>query len=236
MANEVYKFDQLGESWWNIDDGEFKLLHKINPLRIEFIKRSVAKHFLPAPDENAFHKLKVLDIGCGGGLASIPMARLGAEVTGIDPSKKAIASAKKKAKSLGLKNVNYINVMPEEFKPEHTFDLILCLDVVEHIDDLEGLAQTMVNLLTPGGAIVISSINKTAKSFLFAIIAAEYLLNMVPQGTHTYGKFVRPSDLENAFKKNNMRIKKLQGISLSIFKQKWQFTDDISVNYLAYLC
>jgi 2-polyprenyl-6-hydroxyphenyl methylase/3-demethylubiquinone-9 3-methyltransferase len=233
MANEVEKFDQIGQNWWNTIDGEFRLLHKINPLRIEFITDCVCKHF--SADINIFKKLKVLDVGCGGGLASIPIARLGAEVTGIDPSRNAISAASEKANSLGLDNANFVNTLPENFATETKYDVVMCLDVVEHVEDLGSLAKVIANLLAPGGAVIISTINKTPKSFLHAIVAAEYVLRMLPKGTHTYDKFIKPSQLQNEFNSYNIEIKELKGIELSILKQQWQFTKDISVNYLACL-
>jgi 2-polyprenyl-6-hydroxyphenyl methylase/3-demethylubiquinone-9 3-methyltransferase len=230
MLNEVEKFDQFGKNWWNTESGEFKLLHKINPLRIEFIKTNLTNHY------GAVSGLKILDIGCGGGLATIPMARLGAEVTGIDPSQQAIIAASNKATELGLNNVRHICAMPELFmEPERSFDAILCLDVVEHVENLEIFAACVAKFLKPDGAVIISTINKTPKSFLQAIVAAEYILKMLPKGTHSYDKFVKPSSLQQEFSKHNISIKKLTGIGLSIIKQKWEFVDQIDVNYLAYL-
>jgi 2-polyprenyl-6-hydroxyphenyl methylase/3-demethylubiquinone-9 3-methyltransferase len=233
MVNEVEKFDQIGQNWWNTEDGEFRLLHKINPLRIEFISQCVCKHF--NSDISIFKKLKIIDIGCGGGLASTAIARLGAEVTGIDPSYNAILAAQQKAESLGLDNISYVNALPENFFTKTKYDVVMCLDVVEHVTDLASLVEVAANLLAPGGAVIISTINKTPKSFLHAIVAAEYVLRMLPKGTHIYDKFIRPSQLQNEFSKHNIIIKKLRGIELSILKQQWQFSKDISVNYLAYL-
>jgi 2-polyprenyl-6-hydroxyphenyl methylase/3-demethylubiquinone-9 3-methyltransferase len=230
MLNEVEKFDRFGKNWWNTESGEFKLLHKINPLRIEFIKTNLTNHY------GAVSGLKILDIGCGGGLATIPMAKLGAEVTGIDPSSQAVIAANNKATELGLSNASHICTMPEFFtEPERSFDAILCLDVVEHVENLEIFAGCVAKFLKPDGAVIISTINKTPKSFLQAIVAAEYILKMLPKGTHSYDKFVKPSNLQQEFSKHNISIKKLTGIGLSIMKQKWEFVNQIDVNYLAYL-
>lgn len=235
MQNEIEKFDAFGQNWWNTQSGEFRLLHKINPLRIEFVKDCLLEHFKLKDGQNVFQSLSVLDVGCGGGLASIPMARLGAKVTGIDPSEKAILAAKNKSKGLGLDNVKFIHALPENFVTSQKFDVILCLDVVEHVENIEIFLEVVANLLAPGGAIIVSSINKTPKAFLHAILAAEYVLRMLPRGTHTYDKFIRPSQLQNALGKYGIKIGKLKGIELSLLRQKWQFTSDISVNYLAYL-
>jgi 2-polyprenyl-6-hydroxyphenyl methylase/3-demethylubiquinone-9 3-methyltransferase len=231
MRNEVEKFEQFGKNWWNVESGEFKLLHKINPLRIEFIKENLASHFKLA----SFNGLKILDIGCGGGLATIPMARLGAEVIGIDPSSQAIVAANNKAEQLGLMNVTHVNCLAEAFEAESEFDVVLCLDVAEHVDSLEILAQHIAKFLKPNGAVIISTINKTTKAFLQAIVMAEYILRMLPRDTHQYNKFIKPSELHKEFYKYDISIKKIVGIELSVLNNKWQFTDKIDVNYLAYL-
>jgi 2-polyprenyl-6-hydroxyphenyl methylase/3-demethylubiquinone-9 3-methyltransferase len=241
---EVEKFDNLAHNWWNANDGEFRLLHQINPLRIEFILKHIQRHFKITANQNApLTGLRVLDIGCGGGLASIPMARLGASVTGIDPSINAVASANLKAASLGLPNVEHVCLRLEDFqasdefknKFKGKFDVVLCLDVLEHASDLSFTIDCIAKFLKPSGAVIISTINKTPKAFFQAIIMAEYVLQMLPRATHDYAKLIKPSVLQNEFSKHGLSIKQMGGITFSLLKQQWELSKSISINYLAYI-
>lgn len=233
MQNEIEKFEQFAHNWWNIHSGEFKLLHQINPLRLEFIKQSLEQHFKLIPNQT-LKSLDILDVGCGGGIASIPMAKLGCNVIGIDPSKKATEAANLKAKELELSNIAHICCLPEEFAPSKQFDVILCLDMVEHIQNLAQFIDLVVKLVKPDGAIIISTINKTIKAFLGAIIVAEYIFGMLPKGTHHYEKFVSPAMLENQFAKHGFNIKKMLGIKRDILG-KWDLSENIDINYLVYI-
>lgn len=222
------QFDQFGHNWWNTQDGEFKLLHAINPLRMQFILESVYEHF----EVNSVSSLKVLDIGCGGGLVSIPMARLGANVTGIDSSPQAINKATSKAAEENLDNINYICSSFEEFVTSEKFDIVLCMDAAEHVDSLSDLVDMMVRCVKPNGLIIISTINKTLKSLVQAIVLAEYVLRLLPQGTHEYQKLVRPYDLEIEFTKRAFGIKQMKGIKYSILSRSWELSNDTDVNYI----
>ncbi len=208
------------------------------------------KHFKIQADEKPLSNLSILDVGCGGGIASIPISKLGAKVVGIDPSLRAINAAKNKAQELNLENVNFFHVDveffdrfgAENFESEQglpllnkQFDVVLCLDVVEHVENLTNLVACIAKWLKPGGAVIVSTINKTFYAFAQAIIAAEYLLRMLPVGTHEYHKFVKPSMLQKSFSKHSISIQKLKGFHLSILKNEWEFTDNIEVNYMALL-
>lgn len=241
---EVEKFDNLAHNWWNANDGEFRLLHQINPLRIEFILKHIQRHFKILANQTApLTGLSVLDIGCGGGLASIPMARLGASVTGIDPSINAVASANLKAAGSSLPNVEHVCLRLEdaessdEFRNKFKgkFDVVLCLDVLEHASDLSLTIDCIAKFLKPSGAVIISTINKTPKAFFQAIIMAEYVLQMLPRATHDYAKLLTPSVLQNEFSKHGLSIKQLSGITFSLLKQEWRLSKNTSVNYLAYI-
>jgi 2-polyprenyl-6-hydroxyphenyl methylase/3-demethylubiquinone-9 3-methyltransferase len=237
MNNEVEKFEQFGHNWWNTRSGEFKLLHQINPLRLSFIKHNICQHYNINPglaSNNLFAGLSVLDVGCGGGIASIPMARLGASVVGIDPSPAAIDAATQRASAMNLSNVDHICTFPEGFNSDIKFDVILCLDMLEHAENLEQLVEKIVSLLKSDGAIIISTINKTFKAFAAAIVAAEYILGMLPKGTHHYAKLLKPSDLQKLFSSHSFSIKNLQGIAPNILGT-WQFCQNLDINYLAYI-
>lgn len=226
------QFDQFGHNWWNTQDGEFKLLHAINPLRMQFILESVYEHFVV----NSVSGLRVLDIGCGGGLVSIPKARLGAHVTGIDSSPQAINKATSKAAEENLDNTNYICSSFEEFETSEKFDIVLCMDAAEHVDSLSSLVSMIARCLKPGGLVVISTINKTFKSLVQAIVLAEYVLRLLPRGTHEYQKLVRPYDLEVEFNKHSFGIKQMKGIKYCILSRSWELSSDVDVNYMASIC
>jgi 2-polyprenyl-6-hydroxyphenyl methylase/3-demethylubiquinone-9 3-methyltransferase len=235
IDEEVAKFDNLAHNWWNVNEGEFRLLHQINPLRIEFILKHLKSHFKIKASDLPLAGLSVLDIGCGGGLATVSMARLGSMATGIDPSIKAVDNANAKATSLKLTNIEYICTTLEDFKTIDKFDVVLCLDVLEHVSDLGATVSTIARSLKPGGAVIISTINKTFQAFLQAIVAAEYILQMLPRATHHYAKFVKPSVLQNEFSKYDLSIKYISGITFLPLRQKWLLSKNSNVNYLAYI-
>ena len=178
---EIEKFSSLAKEWWD-QDGKFKPLHKFNPIRIEYIKENVIKEFNIKNKKKPFSNLEILDIGCGGGLLTEPMYRLGGNLTGIDASKKNIKIATIHAKENSLK-INYQCSSPEKFKTKKKFDVILNMEIVEHVDDLNLFIKSSSNLLKKGGIMFIATINKTLKSYIFAIIGAEYVLNWLPVGT-----------------------------------------------------
>ena len=227
---EVEKFSKISEEWWN-PNGKFKPLHKFNPIRIKYIRDNIVKDFNIKSLDKPFRNIKILDIGCGGGLLSEPMCRLGASVVGIDASKKNIEVAKFHAKKSKLK-IDYKIASPEKLKTKLKFDVILNMEIVEHVEDINFFIKESSKLLRKNGVMFIATLNKTLKSYAFAIIGAEYILKWLPIGTHDWEKFVRPNDLISMSKKNNLILKKLDGIKFNILDNSWKVSSDTSVNYI----
>jgi 2-polyprenyl-6-hydroxyphenyl methylase/3-demethylubiquinone-9 3-methyltransferase len=227
---EIEKFSRIAEEWWN-PNGKFKPLHNFNPIRIKYIKENIVKDFNIKSSNKPFKNIKILDIGCGGGLLSEPMCRLGASVVGIDASKKNIEVAKFHAKKSKLK-IDYKVASPEKLKTKVKFDVILNMEIVEHVEDINFFIKESSKLLKKNGVMFIATLNKTLKSYVFAIIGAEYVLRWLPIGTHDWEKFVRPNDLINISKKNNLIFKKLDGMNFNILENTWKVSDDTSINYI----
>ena len=229
---EVSKFNKIANEWWD-PNGKFKPLHKFNPLRIQFIKDNVKEHFKIKSDFEPFKGLKILDVGCGGGLLSEPMARLGAKVIGIDASKNNIEVAKTHLKKSNLK-VEYLCSSPEKiFKIGKKFDVILNMEIVEHVDNLDLFIKKSSSLLKSNGVMFVATINKTLKSYLFAIIGAEYVLKWLPIGTHQWEKFVKPEDITKIAKNNSLIFRNITGVKFSLLTLDWKKTKDTSVNYIS---
>ena len=227
---EIEKFSRIAEEWWN-PLGKFKPLHKFNPIRISYIKDNIINSFKLKKQEKPLKNLKILDIGCGGGLLSEPMCRLGADVTGIDASKKNIQVAKLHAQKSNLK-IKYISTSPENFKTNVKFDVILNMEIIEHVEDVSFFLKSCSSLLKKGGIMFIATINKTLKSYVFAIIGAEYILQWLPIGTHEWEKFVSPNDLINISKKYNLNLENLDGMKFNIIKDEWSLSNDKTINYI----
>ena len=227
---EIDKFSKIAEEWWD-PKGKFKPLHKFNPIRISYIKENVVKTFNLKKNKQPLKRVKILDIGCGGGLLSEPMNRLGAEVVGIDASKKNITVAKLHAKKNNLK-IKYYCASPENFKTKMKFDVILNMEIIEHVDDVEFFLKKCSNLLRKNGIMFVATLNKTLKSYLFAIIGAEYVLNWLPIGTHDWEKFIKPDDLINMLIKNKLKLDTLDGMKFNLIKDKWSISNDKSINYI----
>ena len=227
--NEIEKFSKMAEEWWD-PNGKFKPLHKFNPIRIEYIKTLVIKHFKINKSKKPFNKLDLLDVGCGGGLLSEPMSRMGANVTAIDASKKNIKVAKIHSKKNKLK-INYINCLPEKLINKK-YDIILNMEIVEHVSNLEYFIQSCSKLLKKNGIMFVATLNKTLKSYLFAIVGAEYILKWLPIGTHDWNNFVRPNDLNNICSQHKLNKIKEDGMVYNIFLEKWNIANDKSVNYI----
>ena len=228
---EIEKFSRIAEEWWD-PAGKFKPLHKFNPVRISYIKNSIINGLKLKNKKKPLEKIKILDIGCGGGLISEPMKRLGAEVVGIDASNKNIKVAKLHAKEIGL-DIKYIHSSPENINLENEFDVILSMEVVEHVSDVNLFIEKCSKLIKKDGIIFISTINKNLKSYAFAILGAEYILRWLPIGTHDWNKFLTPKDLENITIKNNLRLDETVGIKYNVFFKKWSISKDTSVNYIS---
>jgi len=227
---EIEKFSRIADEWWN-PNGKFKPLHNFNPIRIKYIKENIVKDFNIKSSDKPLKNIKILDIGCGGGLLSEPMCRLGASVVGIDASKKNIKVAKFHAKKNKLKIV-YKVASPEKLKTKLKFDVILNMEIVEHVEDINFFIKESSKLLRKNGVMFIATLNKTLKSYAFGIIGAEYILRWLPIGTHDWEKFVRPHDLINISKKNNLIFKKLDGMKFNILDNSWKVSDDTSINYI----
>ena len=227
---EIEKFSKLANEWWN-PEGKFKPLHKFNPIRIKYIRDHIIGHFKIKKKIKPLKNLNILDIGCGGGLLSEPISRLGANVTGIDASEKNIKIAKLHLKKSKLK-INYICTSPEKINLNKKFDVILNMEIVEHVDNLNFFLKKSSLLLKKNGLMFVATINKTLKSYIFGIVGAEYILRWLPIGTHDWNKFVQTENLINIAKKNNLELKQLDGVSFNIFKNEWLISKDKSVNYI----
>ena len=227
---EIEKFSRIAEEWWD-PTGKFKPLHKFNPIRISYIKEKIISSFKLEDSDKPFQKIRLLDIGCGGGLLSEPMSRLGAEVTGIDASEKNIQVAKLHAKKNNLK-INYLTASPENLKIDRKFDVILNMEIIEHVEDVDIFLKSCSSLLKKEGIMFVATINKTLKSYLFAIIGAEYILRWLPIGTHEWDKFIDPNDLIKISKKYNLQLQNLDGMKFNIITDKWSISPDKSINYI----
>ena len=229
-AKEVKKFSQISSEWWN-PEGKFKPLHKFNPIRIKYIKNNIINNFNIKTKIRPLENIDILDIGCGGGLLSEPMSRLGANVTGIDASEKNINVANFHAKKNKLK-INYICASPENLKINKKFDIILNMEIVEHVEDVNYFINKSSQFLKKNGLMYVATLNKTLKSYLFAIIGAEYILRWLPIGTHEWDKFIEPSKLIEYGKRNSLKLEKLDGMVFNPIIDKWNISKDNSVNYI----
>ena len=227
---EIEKFSKIAEEWWD-PTGKFKPLHKFNPIRISYIKDNIINTFKLKNKKKPLNKIKILDIGCGGGLLSEPMRRLGAEVVGIDASQKNINVAKIHAKKNNL-DIKYYCNSPENFEIKTKFDVILNMEIIEHVEDVNHFLKSSSNLLKKNGIMFIATLNKTLKSYLFAIVGAEYVLRWLPIGTHSWEKFIRPDYLIDISKKHNLKLDSLDGMKFNLIKDEWYLSSDKSVNYI----
>ena len=228
---EIEKFSKIAAEWWD-PNGKFKPLHKFNPIRIKYIKDNIIKKFNLNSSNKPLKTINILDIGCGGGLLSEPMSRLGASVVGIDASKKNIEVAKFHAKKNKLK-INYICASPEILKIQKKFDVILGMEIVEHVEDINFFIKKSSELLKKNGLMFIATLNKTLKSYMFAIVGAEYILRWLPIGTHDWNKFIKPDELIKITKINNLKLEKLDGMNFDLLTNEWNLSLNNSVNYIA---
>ena len=228
---EIDKFSKLADEWWD-PEGKFKPLHNFNPVRLRYIKDTITKKFGSKSEKLPLKDIKILDIGCGGGLLSEPLSRLGAIVTGIDASDRNIKVAKIHLEKSKL-NINYYCSSPEKFVAKEKFDVVLNMEIVEHVDNVDFFLLKSSELLKKNGLMFIATLNKTLKSYVFAIIGAEYVLKWLPIGTHDWNKFLKPDDLINICKKNSLNLNNLIGVKFDILKNEWNISKDSSVNYLA---
>ena len=220
--NEIRKFEELASRWWD-KNSEFKPLHDINPLRANWID-----NIAPVAEK------KVLDVGCGGGILSESLAQRGAEVTGIDMGDAPLGVAKLHQLESGL-SINYQKSTAEDFAKNHenTFDIVTCLEMLEHVPDPSSVINACAKMVKPDGAVFFSTINRNPKAFLLAIVGAEYLLRMLPRGTHEYGKFIRPSELANWSREAGLQVNQMTGLLYNPLTKNYKLSpSDVDVNYM----
>ena len=230
--SEVERFSALAAEWWD-PRGKMAPLHKFNPVRIGYIRDRAASRFgRDAKRLDSMKGLRILDIGCGGGLLSEPLARLGASVVGVDPSETNIAAAKQHAAQVELP-IDYRCTTAEELaETGEQFDMVLAMEVVEHVADVPLFVQSCATMTKPGGLMIAATINRTLKSFALAIVGAEYILRWLPAGTHRWDKFVTPNELEIAMEQGGLRLIADQGVIYNLLRDEWQLSADTDVNYM----
>jgi len=231
-AAEVERFTAMADEWWD-PKGKFKPLHKFNPVRLAYIRNAVISHFkLDETAREPFKDLRLLDIGCGGGLLCEPMKRLGADVVGADAGEKNIKIAQNHAERVDL-DIDYRATTSEALAEQgEQFDVVLNMEVIEHVNDIQLYLESCAALVKPGGIMFVATINRTFKAYALAIVGAEHVLRWLPKGTHTYDKFVTPEEITSILKRNNMQIKERSGVSYAPLEDKWKKSKDLSVNYM----
>jgi 2-polyprenyl-6-hydroxyphenyl methylase/3-demethylubiquinone-9 3-methyltransferase len=229
---EVERFARLGANWWN-PRGPMAPLHKFNPVRLAYIRDQAAPQFgRDAKKVDCLKGLRILDIGCGGGILSEPLARLGADMVGVDPSSANIEIARGHAAESGLA-IDYRAATAEELaEAGESFDVVLAMEVVEHVTDVEPFVATCASMVKPGGIMIAATLNRTLKSFALAIVGAEYVLRWLPRGTHQWDKFVTPHELERAIENAGLRVTGERGVVYNVFADRWQLASDMDVNYM----
>ena len=228
---EIQKFSKLADEWWDVN-GKFKPLHQFNPIRIDYILEKTLDHYkIKSGSDKPLKNLSLLDVGCGGGLISEPMCRLGANVTGIDASSKNIKIAELHSKTNQL-DIKYLNKSPEQIKEVEIFDIILNLEVVEHVKDLDLYIKSCSRLLKKNGIIFTATLNRTFTSYFKAIIGAEYVLRWLPIGTHDWNSFLKPEELEKKLNNSDLSTLDVTGLSFNPFIKKWRRSSNLDVNYI----
>lgn len=229
--SELHHFQALSSTWWD-ERGPFKVLHEITPYRIAFLKEKAGIHFQIPEDKTDFFKgLRILDVGCGGGILCEPLARLGAEVVGIDPLQENINIAKAHAEAMALA-ITYlpsaIEYLPNDIPP---FDIVIASEIIEHVDNPDGFLTICANHLTPQGGLMITTFNQTMKSYILGILMAEYVLKWAPQGTHSWEKFISPQKLSQKLQDLALHHQEFSGLQYLPLSQKWSFSHSLDVNY-----
>ena len=232
---EIKKFADIADQWWN-EDGKFKPLHKFNPVRITYIRNQILDNFKINKNlEKPLSGLKILDVGCGGGLLCEPLSRLGGDITGIDVAQVSIKVAKEHAKQSKLK-INYIhNDIETLSKRKNKFDVVLVMEVVEHVKDVEKFIQSASKCLRKGGLLFVATINRTIKSYLNAIIGAEYILRWLDIGTHSWNKFLKPSEINTIANNSNLSLIRSDGFKYNLINDQWSLTRNLDINYVMLL-
>jgi 2-polyprenyl-6-hydroxyphenyl methylase/3-demethylubiquinone-9 3-methyltransferase len=231
---EVARFSAMADEWWD-PAGKFEPLHKFNPVRLGYIRDRLCAHFGRDPRSlTALDGLTILDVGCGGGLISEPLARMGATVTGIDASAQNIGTARAHAERTGV-DIDYRFTTAEDLcAAGEAFDVVLSLEVVEHVADVDLFLASCAALLRDGGAITLATLNRTPKAFMFGIVGAEYVMRWLPRGTHNWKKFVRPSELARGLRPGGVNVADISGLTFDMLADDWQITGDVSVNYILF--
>ena len=230
-AAEIAKFSKLSAEWWD-PNGKMAPLHWINPLRLGYIRDAACRKFeRNVRSLNCLGGLRVLDIGCGAGLLCEPLSRLGAQVIGVDPSVSNIAAAKLHADKAHLA-IDYRCTTVEEIDPRERFDIVLAMEVVEHVVDVGVFLKRCAAMLKPNGLMVVSTLNRNWKSFALAIVGAEYILRWLPRGTHQWDKFVTPNELEAALERHGLQVTEETGVIYNLLADRWQISTDMDVNYM----
>ena len=232
--DEIIQFSKLANDWWD-EEGSMSFLHAMSEIRTKFIKIELIEHFNLKDKNKLLKGLNILDLGCGGGIASEPLCRLGANLTGVDESEKLIEVAKLHAKNMKLK-INYqCTSIQNLVKIKNKYDVVIALELLEHVNNLEEFCKLITNLLTEDGIIILSTINKTFLSKLFVIDMAEKVLKKIPMGTHNYEKFIKPSEIKDIFQNYNFDIRSIKGMNLNPISNNWKLTDNKSINYIVSL-
>lgn len=231
-AAEVGQFDSLGDKWWD-ESGPMQPLHRLNPVRMDYIRRAICKHERRDADRiRTLKGLTIADIGCGGGLVTEPLRRMGADVTGIDAGKENIRVARAHAKACGL-DIDYRATTVEKIADaDEKFDVVTALEIVEHVADVDLFIESCCRIVKPGGLLILSTLNRTPKSFLLGIVAAEYILRWLPAGTHDWKKFLKPSEIARRVEKNGLRVTDIKGLVYNPLSRKFSISArDMDVNY-----
>jgi 2-polyprenyl-6-hydroxyphenyl methylase/3-demethylubiquinone-9 3-methyltransferase len=231
---EIARFAKLAEAWWD-PAGQFKPLHRFNPVRLRFIRDRLCRHFGRDPKAaRSLRGLAILDIGCGGGLVAEPLARLGATVSGVDATAPNVAVARAHAADAGL-DIDYRHGGAEDLaRAGARYDVVLALEIVEHVADLDLFLDAAASMVKPGGVTILATLNRTARAFALAIVGAEYVLGWLPRGTHDWRKFVRPSELARGLRRNGLTVEELAGVSYNPLTDEWALGRDLGVNYMAF--
>jgi 2-polyprenyl-6-hydroxyphenyl methylase/3-demethylubiquinone-9 3-methyltransferase len=231
-AGEVARFERMAKTWWD-ERGPMAPLHKFNPVRLAYIRDQAAAHFnRDKKQAGCLTGLRILDIGCGGGILSEPLARLGASMVGADPATANIEVARSHAAQEGL-SIDYRDATAESLADAgERFDIVLAMEVVEHVTDVDLFVRRCGEMVKPGGMMIAATINRTVKSFALAIVGAEYILRWLPRGTHRWDKFVTPDELETAMSHADLRVVDERGVIYNLLSDAWQLSDDMDVNYM----
>ena len=232
--DEIARFSAIAAEWWD-PVGKFKPLHRLNPVRLAYLRDHLCDRFNRDPRSlRSLEGLKIIDIGCGGGLVAEPLCRMGASVTGIDAAEKNIAVATVHAEESGL-SIDYRSMTAEDMSAQsENFDAVVALEIVEHVAEVPLFLSSCAAMVKPGGALIMSTLNRTAKSYAMAILGAEYILRWLPRGTHQWGKFIRPSELTEGIEANGLSVTDLTGVAYNPLKDDWHLSRDMAVNYMLF--